>query len=184
MILEHGSLRLQEGNYIFTTEGHPIPVDHPLLRQPAQARMPGPVQSEAGDRPPLPGDRSGAAPGPCSAMCTQGGSAADCAEGAASEELGADAAAWQPSASSGATSGQWAQEQSWAGAMGFGTLRSNRSALEARLCPDFSRVRSISGLVARHAHLVCLLRREPPAIAHWHTLQGVEQRASGNTQIA
>ena len=160
---------LQGGNYIFTTEGHPIPVDHPLLRQAVQSSrdgLEGEAQHSAAMCPAEPqsvemallADVGTLDPGAVktaagreahSVDVPDGQTAQGDAEQAAALLLSASSAqveqaAAAPLAGSTAAGTGWDKgedEGSMAMDVGFGNLHSNRSALEALVCPDYAMVR-------------------------------------------
>ena len=158
---------------MFTTEGHPIPIDHPLLRQPAQssedvleeaqhsaamcpaksrsvgialvaelgAGGPDTLVTAAGrqeaDQAAVP-DHSGAQPAAdhVGTVLLPGG----CAN-SASSSTAEQAAAAAPAGSTATGKGWEEDERQVALDVGFGSLHSNRSALDALVCPDYAMVR-------------------------------------------
>ena len=117
----------QEGNYIFTTEGHPIPVDHPLMRQPPPPFSPVSAVSAAAAHAHAPPQTSRVRAAETAVQCRSSRDAKQ----------------------------QLAHRQPRAASAAFGTLRSNRSALQQMMCPDFSMVHAPAVLPRLSSYRCC-----------------------------
>lgn len=172
IIYTNGVGWIQGGNYIFTTEGHPIPIDHPLLRQPAESSQDGleeaqhsaamcPADSQSvgkalvADLGTIPPGALGTAAGGVEAdqagVPHYSGAQADAEHAAAvlvpggRTERAASSRSEQEAAAAPADStvvgrGVDEDERQVTLDVGFGSLHSNRSALDALVCPDYALV--------------------------------------------